>query len=70
MKFLSEQIHKPLECLAKLANDIVLFYYFSKKIRLGVSCESSALQTFHMKCLQTFHMKCQALFSLQNNLLS
>ena len=27
-----------------------LFYYFSEKIRLGISCGSSARQMIHMKC--------------------
>ena len=29
---------------------IYLFIYFSEKIKLGISCESSALQTRHMNC--------------------
>ena len=34
-----------------------MYCYFSEKIRLDVSYESSAVQTIHMKC--------QALFSLK-----
>ena len=36
-----------------------LFFYFSEKTSLDISCESSAKQTIHMKC--------QDLFSLKNN---
>ena len=35
------------------------FFIFSEKIRLGISCESSAKQTIHIKCL--------VLLSLRNN---
>ena len=43
------------------ADDTLIFFYFylSKKIRLEVSCESSAEQRIHLK-----H---QVLFSLKNN---
>ena len=34
------------------------FVYFSEKIKLDISCESSARQAIHMKC--------QILFSLKN----
>ena len=34
------------------------YYYFSRKIRLGISCDSSARKTIHKEC--------QALFSLKN----
>ena len=36
-------------CSSRLS-EIFLFYHFSEKIRLGIPCESSALQTIHMKC--------------------
>ena len=62
------------------AADHFLFFinYFSEKIRLDLSYESSAKWTIHMKCqalqnmifhvnhLQMIHMGCQALFSLIN----
>ena len=50
-----------LKALNKIAADDILIFYFylSKKIRLDVSCESSAWQRIHMK-----H---QVLFSLKNN---
>ena len=42
------------------ADDILIFYfYLSKKVRLDLSCESSAQQRIHLK-----H---QVLFSLKNN---
>ena len=43
------------------ADDFLIFFYFyfSKKIRLGISCESSARQMIHMK----FQVMC----SLKNN---
>ena len=37
----------------------VIVLHFSEKIRLDISCESSAKQTIHLKC--------QVLFSLKNN---
>ena len=38
-----------------VAGDISFFYcYFSEKIRLDISCESSAVQTIHMKCQALF----------------
>ena len=43
-----------------VADNIVFFYYFSEKIKLGISCESSARQMIHMKC--------QALFSLKKKI--
>ena len=36
-----------------------MMYYFSEKIRLGISCE--------MSFKQMIHMKCQILFSPKNN---
>ena len=35
-----------------IAEDILIFYCysFSEKIRLGISCESSAYQIVHIKC--------------------
>ena len=43
------------------ANDIwiVLFFNFSEKTRLGISCESSAEQTIDMKCQILFPLKIQ-----------
>ena len=42
------------------ADDTLIFYfYLSKELRLGVSCESSARQRIHMKY--------QVLFSLKNS---
>ena len=37
---------------------IIILFFFSGKLGLGISCELSALQMIHMKC--------QALFSLKN----
>ena len=31
-----------------------IYYYFNEKIRLDISCESSAWQTIHMKCQAEF----------------
>ena len=47
-----------INVLSKTIADKILFfsYYFSEKIILGISCESSARQTIHRKC--------QALLSL------
>ena len=43
--------HLNLEARSKfVADDILKFSYFSKKIRLGISCESSAMQMVHMNC--------------------
>ena len=39
--------------------NIFFYYYFSEKIRLSISCESSARQMIHMKCW--------VLSSLKNN---
>ena len=39
-------------------NILFFYYYFSEKIRLDISCESSARQMIHMKY--------QALISLKN----
>ena len=49
-----------LKALSKIVADNILnfHYYFSERIRLGISCESSASQVIHMKC--------QALFSQKN----
>ena len=51
---------QPLKCQTKIAADDTSIFYFhlSKKIKLDVSCESSAKQRIHMK-----H---QGLFSLKN----
>ena len=51
-----------LEAPIKIAADdtiIIFYFYLSKKIRLDVSCESSAVQRIQMKY--------QVLFSLKNN---
>ena len=47
--------------MAKLQQTTLLFFnfYLSKKIRIDISCESSARQRIHMKY--------QILFSLENN---
>ena len=52
---------EPLKRQTKMAADDILIFYFylSKKIRLDVSSESSALQRIHLKL--------QVLFSLKNN---
>ena len=34
-----------------VADDILFFDIIVRKIKLGISCESSARQTIHMKCL-------------------
>ena len=49
-----------VKALSKIEADNILnlFYYFSEKIRLGVSCKLSTRQLIHMKC--------QAVFSLKN----
>ena len=40
------------------ADDILIFLiYFIEKIRLGISCESSAKQMIHMKCQVLFSLK-------------
>ena len=44
-----------------VANDYLIFYYLSEKLRLDISCESSASQS------QMIHMNCEALFSLKSN---
>ena len=49
-------------CPAKFAADNILkflFFYFSERTSLDISCESSAKQTIHMKY--------QDLFSSENN---
>ena len=48
-----------MSCKIVTDNIFFVFYSFLEKIRLDMSCESSAKQTVHMKC--------QALFSLNNN---
>ena len=53
---------EPLKRQAKfVADDILkfLFFYFSEKTSLDISCESSAKQ-------QVIHMKCQDMFSSEN----
>ena len=45
---------------SKIAVDDILNYfwgYFSKKIKLDISCESSARQMIHMKCQVLFSLK-------------
>ena len=37
------------------ADDI--FFYFSEETSLGMSCESSAWQTIHMRCQDLFSLK-------------
>ena len=51
---------EPLKCKAKFGVDdnLNLFFLFSEKTSLDISCELSAWQTIHMKC--------QNLFSLAN----
>ena len=45
---------------------LLLFFFFSEKTILYISCELSAKQTIHMKSAkQTIHMKYQDLFSLK-----
>ena len=34
-----------------------IFFYFSEKISLDISCESSAKQMSHMKCQDLFSLK-------------
>ena len=48
-----------LKALIKTAADdnLIFFYCFSGKIRLGISCESSAIWTIHMKCQALFLLK-------------
>ena len=36
---------------------IYLFFFFSEKTSLDISCESSAWQMIHMKCLDLFSLK-------------
>ena len=48
-----------LKSQSKIVADILKKNYFSDKIKLGISCESSALQMIHMLC--------QVLFSLKKN---
>ena len=33
------------------------FFYFSEKTSLDISCESSAMQTIHLKCTDLFSLK-------------
>ena len=35
----------------------ILFFFFSEKTSLDISCESSARQTIHMKCQDLFSLK-------------
>ena len=35
----------------------MFFHSFSEKIGLGISCDSSAMQTIHMKCHVLFSLK-------------
>ena len=39
------------------ADDNLLFYFFSEKTSLDISCESSAKQMIHMKCQDLFSLK-------------
>ena len=52
---------EPIKHQTKIAADdiLIFFFYLLKKIRLDISCESSALQRIHLK-----H---QVLFSRKNN---
>ena len=40
-----------------VANDIQIFFFFSEKTSLDISCESSAKQTIYMKCQDLFSLK-------------
>ena len=56
--FFGMSIFVTFKCLAKfVADDILSFCYFSKKISLDISGESSAWQMIHMKCQDLFSMK-------------
>ena len=54
-----EYYNLTLKALITTAADDILNYCFhvSDKIRLGISCESSAKQTIHMECQVLFCMK-------------
>ena len=46
-----------------LSDDIhLLIILLLEKIRLGISCESSARQTIHMKCQVLFSLKMSSYF--------
>ena len=50
--------HTFSEAINRQGYDIqFLLLSFSKKIRLGISCDSSARQTIHMKCEALFSLK-------------
>ena len=49
-----------LKAPSKIAADdtfIIFYFYLSKKIRLDVSCESSAKQVIHIKYQSLFYQK-------------
>ena len=54
----TQEMPQPLKAPSIATEDDTL-RFFSEKIRLGISCESAAMQTTHMKC--------QALHSLNDN---
>ena len=52
------ELELTLKASKKIAADDTFFHFsFSKKIRLEVSCESSAKQRIHMKCQVLFSLK-------------